>query len=99
MQWMSLKKRDMVSIHLILEIMTMKVKDIVKPVQDIFNEAELPPKDKKVKLRLKLKHLLYLINDYEQHDGIHKDDSVKMETLKDFISGLVQENKHLELKN
>lgn len=77
----------------------MKVSDVIKPVRDILKENEQPPKDKKVKLRLKLKHLLYLINDYEQHDGIHKDDSVKMETLKDFISGLVQENKHLELKN
>lgn len=77
----------------------MKVSDVIKPAKDILKENEQPPKDKKVKLRLKLKHLLYLINDYEQHDGIHKDDSDKMETLKDFISGLVQENKHLELKN
>lgn len=78
----------------------MKVSDVIKPVRDILKENEQPPKDKKVKLRLKLKHLLYLINDYEQHDGIHKDDSVKMETLKDFISGLVQENKHqLDIKS
>ena len=68
----------------------MKVRDLCEEVEN--KEDTTFPKDKKVKLRNKLKDMWDIIDRYEKSGDIHKDDKQRVDTFKDFISDMVKDD-------
>lgn len=70
----------------------MKLKNLLQE-SDVTNQKL--PKDKKEKLRNKLKDMWSVIEHFEKTGEIHKDDKAKIETFKDFIQDMVKDNERV----
>ena len=70
---------------------------ILRDLLEEKNTEELTntPKDKKVKLRNKLKDMWNVIERFEKSGEIHKDDKDRVETFKDFIQNMVKDDERI----
>ena len=70
---------------------------ILRDLLEEENTEELinTPKDKKVKLRNKLKNMWDVIERFEKSGEIHKDDKDRVETFKDFIQNMVKDDERI----
>lgn len=70
---------------------------ILRDLLEEENTEELTntPKDKKVKLRNKLKDMWNVIERFEKSGEIHKDDKDRVETFKDFIQNMVKDDERI----
>jgi len=71
----------------------MRLRDLLE--EENIEELTNTPKDKKVKLRNKLKDMWDVIERFEKKGEIHKDDKDRVETFKDFIQNMVKDDERI----